>query len=154
MRYLNILVVGFSICFLLGCVEDGAYHCSNRGMYDETDGNVPNALQGTRILPRKTATPTSYQRIGGTVFGSDGSSYQQIGNTTFGSDGSTYQRIGNSTFGNDGSSYQLIGNTTFGSDGTVLPQTELEFPIACVSITPSEGGFHGHSPERIELTGA
>ena len=36
----------------------------------------------------------------------------------------------------------------------VLPQTELEFPIACVSITPSEGGFHGHSPERIELTGA
>jgi hypothetical protein len=36
----------------------------------------------------------------------------------------------------------------------VLPQTELEFSFAVVSITPSEGGFHGPSPERIELTGA
>jgi hypothetical protein len=36
----------------------------------------------------------------------------------------------------------------------VLPQSELEFSFAGVSITPSEGGFHGSSPERIELTGA
>jgi hypothetical protein len=37
---------------------------------------------------------------------------------------------------------------------SVLPQSELEFSFAGVSITPSEGGFHGPSPERIELTGA
>jgi hypothetical protein len=37
---------------------------------------------------------------------------------------------------------------------TVLPQSELEFSFAGVSITPSKGGFHGSSPERIQLTGA
>lgn len=37
---------------------------------------------------------------------------------------------------------------------SVLPQTELEFSFAVVSITPSEGGFHGHRSERIEFRGA
>ena len=41
-----------------------------------------------------------------------------------------------------------------GASLSVLPQSELEFSFAGVSITRSEGGFHGLSQERIELTGA
>ena len=36
----------------------------------------------------------------------------------------------------------------------VLPQTELEFSFAGVSITPSEGGFYEHNSKWIEFTGA
>lgn len=43
----------------------------------------------------------TYQMIGNTMFGSDGSYYNQIGNTTFGSNGQTIQRIGNTYFVND-----------------------------------------------------
>lgn len=61
---------------------------------------------------------STYTQIGNTVFSNDGTSYNRIGNTTFGSDGSSYQKIGNTTFSNDGTSYSQIGNTTFGSDGS------------------------------------
>jgi hypothetical protein len=46
--------------------------------------------------------------------------------------------------------YGLLG--TF--DYLVLPQSELEFSFAGVSIMPSEGGFHEHVQERIERAGA
>lgn len=62
----------------------------------------------------------TYNKIGGTTFGSDGSSYNNIGNTRFGSDGGTSTRIGNSTFNSDGTTSNQIGNTLFNSDGSTV----------------------------------
>jgi hypothetical protein len=39
------------------------------------------------------------------------------------------------------------------TSGCVLPQSELEFSFAGVSITRSEGGYPEHGQERIQLTG-
>lgn len=58
----------------------------------------------------------TYQMIGNTMFGSDGSYYNQIGNTTYFNDGTTYQQIGNTTFGSNGQTIQRIGNTYFVND--------------------------------------
>jgi hypothetical protein len=38
-------------------------------------------------------------------------SYNRIGNTTYGSDGTSYNRICNTTYGSDGSSCSRIGTT-------------------------------------------
>jgi hypothetical protein len=56
---------------------------------------------------------TSYQQIGNTTYGSNGTSYQQIGNTTYGSNGTSYQQIGNTTYGSNGKSCTKVGSTTF-----------------------------------------
>lgn len=65
---------------------------------------------------------TSYNRVGKTIYGSDGSTHQQVGGTTYHnySDGSssTSQRVGRSTYHSDGTSTQHIGNTSYDSDGT------------------------------------
>ena len=47
------------------------------------------------------ADTRTYQKIGNTVFSSDGTSYNRIGNTVHGSNGSTYTRIGNTVFARD-----------------------------------------------------
>lgn len=66
--------------------------------------------------------PTTYNVIGNTVYGSDGSTYNQIGNTIYKNDGTTYSSIGNTLYGSDGSSYSNIGNTTYSNDGTSYNQ--------------------------------
>ncbi len=76
-----------------------------------------------------------YNKIGDTIYGSDGSrltqigdtyysnngtSYNKIGNTVYGSDGSRLTQIGNTYYSNNGTSYNKIGNTIYGSDGSRL----------------------------------
>lgn len=65
---------------------------------------------------------SSIQKVGNTYFSSDGSMYNTVGNTTFGSDGSTMQKVGNTYFHSDGTTYNKVGNTTFGSDGSTIQQ--------------------------------
>jgi len=67
---------------------------------------------------RQTTRPDSWQVIGNTAYGSDGSSVQRIGNQFYGSDGSSAQVIGNQIYGSDGSSAQVIGNQIYRSDGS------------------------------------
>ena len=76
---------------------------------------------------------TTYNTIGNTVFGSDGSTSTQIGSTTFGSDGTTVNQIGGTTFGSDGSTSQQIGNTTFikNSDGTTTTCQKIGASTFC-----------------------
>jgi len=52
------------------------------------------------ILASSIVAAESYNRIGNTVFGSDGSTHQIIGNTIFSSDGKVCNKIGSSTFCN------------------------------------------------------
>ena len=54
----------------------------------------------------------TFQKIGNTTYGSDGTNWQTIGNTTYGSDGTNYQKIGNFTYGSDGTRCQKIGAFT------------------------------------------
>ena len=60
----------------------------------------------------------TYQQIGNTTIGSDGSSSQRIGNTYINSDGTSSQQIGNLRINSDGTSSQRIGNIIIRSDGT------------------------------------
>lgn len=55
----------------------------------------------------------TYNTIGNTTYGSDGSTYQKIGNTIYGSGGQTWTKVGNTYHGSDGSTHTQIGNTTF-----------------------------------------
>jgi hypothetical protein len=83
---------------------------SGRGLTTyNTIGNTTFGSDGSTI-----------QRVGNTHFSSDGTTYNTIGNTTFGSDGSTMQRVGDSYFGSDGKTYNKVGNTIFGSDGSTI----------------------------------
>ena len=90
----------------------------------KAENDMYRMLQGIQGPARNTSYTKSYgyaksyQAIGNTVYGSDGTSYQRIGNTTYGSDGTTYQQIGNTTYGNDGYTSQQIGNTSYGNDGS------------------------------------
>lgn len=82
------------------------------------------------------AAAQNYNRVGGTIFGSDGSTSTRvgnhtfhrdrygnrvtdthIGNHTFGSDGLNSSRVGNSRFYDDGTSTNRVGSTTFGPGG-------------------------------------
>lgn len=85
-------------------------HAQNIGWKNVTSGN--NNTYGT------SNGTTTYQQIGNSTFGSDGTNSQRIGNTNFNSDGSRSTQIGNTQFNSDGSSGQRIGNSYFGSDGT------------------------------------
>lgn len=64
----------------------------------------------------------TYNRIGNTTYGSNGTTYQQIGNTTYSSSGKTYQSVGDTTYSSTGKTYQQTGSTTYGSDGTTAQQ--------------------------------
>ena len=100
------------------CIDD----CSSATRFCGTQGESMKTVKFTLIACAFgvcfSVGAQTYNRIGNTTFGSDGTTYNRIGNTTFGSDGTTYNRIGNTTFGSDGTTYNRIGNTTFGSDGT------------------------------------
>lgn len=82
---------------------------------------------------RRASPPVTFNSIGRSVYGSDGSTAttignatyynngvvdQHIGNMTFGSDGYNTNRIGNTTYDNKGTTFQQIGNTVYGSDGS------------------------------------
>lgn len=61
---------------------------------------------------------TTYNKIGDTIYGSDGSTSTRIGNHTYNSNGSTSMDIGNHRYNSDGSSSTTIGNTRYNSDGS------------------------------------
>lgn len=83
-----------------------------------TQKNDPYVGSSLANESSKHKGPTTYNVIGNTVYGSDGSTYNQIGNTIYKNDGTTYSPIGNTLYGSDGSSYSNIGNTTYSNDGT------------------------------------
>lgn len=62
--------------------------------------------------------PTTYNAIGNTVYGSDGSSYYSIGSTIYKNDGTTYRAIGNTVYGSDGSTISSIGRSVYDNNGT------------------------------------
>ena len=64
---------------------------------------------------------TTYNTIGNTVFGSDGSTSTQIGSTTFGSDGTTVNQIGDTTFVNRPNG----GSTSYNQIGGTVPRQRL-----------------------------
>ncbi|MDC0162008.1 hypothetical protein OAI87_00235 [Paracoccaceae bacterium] len=80
--------------------------------------NVKTHSTGSSSSSLSVGSATTYETIGKTIYGSDGSTHQIIGNTIFSSDGTTHQMIGNNIFSSDGTTHQTIGNTTFSSDGT------------------------------------
>ena len=59
------------------------------------------------------AQSSTYQRVGTTTYGSNGTSYQHVGNTTYGSNGTTSQQVGTTTYGSNGTTAQSVGNTTY-----------------------------------------
>ena len=56
---------------------------------------------------------TTYQQIGSTTLGSDGSRHYQFGDTTISSDGRSSLNIGNTSVSSDGSVAQQIGDTQY-----------------------------------------
>lgn len=50
--------------------------------------------------PVAYTTPTTYQRIGNTVYSSNGTSYQKVGNTVYGSDGTQCRKVGTTVYCN------------------------------------------------------
>lgn len=88
------------------------------GRYSAVNNTASTYLEPIPIEPAHRRGPVTYNSIGSTVFGSDGSTMQRVGNTMFHSDGTSYNRIGNTVFGSDGSTIQNIGNTSFHSGGS------------------------------------
>lgn len=83
--------------------------------------NQPQNAAGSsnfQMFNSGASRPDSWQVIGNTAYGSDGSSVQRIGNQFYGSDGSSAQVIGNQIYGSNGSSAQVIGNQIYRSDGS------------------------------------
>ena len=62
--------------------------------------------------------PGTYNQVGGTTYGPNGSTQQQVGGTTYMNSGTTYNQIGNTTYGSNGTTFNQVGNTTYGSNGT------------------------------------
>jgi hypothetical protein len=91
---------------------------SSQGRFFMTYLKITASILLTLVFASSATAQTTYTKIGGTTFGSDGSTQTKIGNTTFGNSGSTATKIGNTTFGSSGSAYTKIGNTTFGNDGS------------------------------------
>ncbi len=71
------------------------------------------ALAQTGNTNRISNGPTTYNQVGNTTYGSDGSIANRNGNTTTTNDGRSYNQIGTSTYGSDGSTGNRVGNTTF-----------------------------------------
>jgi hypothetical protein len=61
--------------------------------------------------------PVTYDRVGKTQYGDDGSQSERVGRKSYGDDGTERESIGGTTYGDDGSKAETIGNQTFIEDG-------------------------------------
>jgi len=68
------------------------------------------------------AETITYNQIGNTIYGSDGSRMSKVGNTYYTNDGTRYSRIRNTIYGSDGSRISKVGNTYYSNNGTRYSQ--------------------------------
>ncbi len=63
-------------------------------------GQNTQATNHTYTQQNTYRAPTTYNRIGNTVYSSNGTTYQQIGNAVYGSDGTQCRQIGTTVYCN------------------------------------------------------
>jgi hypothetical protein len=56
---------------------------------------------------------TTYNQVGNSIYGSDGSSYNTVGNTTYDNHGNSWNKVGNTIYGSDGTTCNKVGNSLY-----------------------------------------